>query len=51
MKTMGDPGASKEKNNHLQGRSGSETPKKPGVVGSVHSNPTKSGGINRATKG
>ena len=44
----------KEHNNHPQGRSGAKVPEKmgPAVGGaSKHKNPTKSGGINRATKG
>ena len=41
----------KEQNNHLQGRSGSETLILGGPVRSVKTNPTQSGGINRATKG
>jgi hypothetical protein len=40
----------KETNNQSQGRSGSETKKMPGVVGSVKHNSTMGGGINRATK-
>ncbi len=43
--------ASKEKNNQPQGRSGGDTRKMGGVVGSVRHNPTKSGGINRPTRG
>lgn len=43
----------KETNNHKQGRSGSETPKKPGPAKGNRGivNPTKSGGIFRPTKG
>jgi hypothetical protein len=41
--------AMKERNNHLQGRSGSKVPIKAGPVKSVGHNPTKGGGINRAT--
>ncbi len=41
----------KETNNQSQGRSGAETKKIGGVVGSVKHNPTQGGGINRATKG
>jgi len=42
-----------EKNNHLQGRSGGGTPKKPGPATrtSTAGNATSGGGINRATKG
>jgi hypothetical protein len=42
-----------EKNNYKEGRSGGETMKKMGPpVGNVRNpNPTKSGGINRATSG
>ncbi len=39
-----------EKNNYPQGRSGGETKILPGPVKSVKSNPTQSGGINRATR-
>lgn len=41
----------KESNNHSQGRSGAGTKKLAGPVKSVKHNPTKSGGIFRATKG
>lgn len=43
---------SKEHNNYQQGRSGSGTPKNPGPArskGDLGKNPTKGGGINRAT--
>lgn len=40
----------KESNNYSQGRSGSGTKKLPGPVKSVAKNPTKGGGIHRATK-
>mgnify|MGYP001585284463 CR=1 FL=1 len=43
--------ASKEHNTQPQGRSGSETPKKKGPIGSPAKNPTKDGGVNRATQG
>lgn len=43
--------ASKESNNQSQGRSGGDTKKLPGPVRSVAHNPTKGGGINRATQG
>lgn len=39
-----------EKNNQSQGRSGAETLKHPGVVGSVGTNATSGGGVNRSTK-
>jgi len=41
-----------EHNNHPQGRSGSQTPKKPGPAKGNRGvvNPTKSGGIYRPTK-
>lgn len=41
-----------EQNNQKQGKSGSSTPKKPGPAkgNRGHVNPTKSGGIYRATK-
>ena len=45
--------SNKEKNNHLEGRSGSGTMKKmgPAVKGSpLAGNKTMSGGINRATR-
>ena len=42
---------SREKNNYLQGRSGSKVPVKGGVVGSVKHNSTKGGGINRSPRG
>lgn len=41
----------KEQNNYKQGRSGGETMKKEGIVGSPKHNPTNGGGINRATQG
>lgn len=40
----------KETNNHKMGRSGSGTEKKSGPAKSPKHNPTKSGGITRATK-
>ncbi len=40
-----------EKNNHLQGRSGSGTLIHKGPVGATPGNKTSGGGINRATKG
>lgn len=40
-----------EKNNQPQGRSGGETKKVGGVVGTLKHNPTQGGGINRATRG
>ena len=40
----------RESNNHPQGRSGGGGKKLPGPVKSVKANPTKSGGIFRATK-
>lgn len=42
-----------EKNNHLQGRTGAETPKHKGPAnrGVLPGNPTSGGGINRPTKG
>lgn len=53
MPNMGDRGVMKEKNNHMQGRSGSETPKMMGPASgnTKQGNPTMSGGINRPTKG
>lgn len=42
--------ALKEQNNHKQGRTGAETHKIKGPVGTPKKNPTMSGGINRATK-
>lgn len=45
-----DPVTRKEINNQPQGRTGGDTPKKMGpAVGKVRTNPTRSGGINRAT--
>lgn len=41
----------REKNNYHQGRTGSATKTKPGVVKGVRHNPTSGGGINRPTKG
>jgi hypothetical protein len=44
----------KETNNHPQGRTGSATPQKKGPAapgGSLKSNKTSGGGINRPTKG
>ena len=43
----------REKNNHMQGRSGSGIKKNKGPAygGSTGGNKTKGGGINRATKG
>lgn len=42
----------KETNNYKGGRSGSKCPVKSGPVeGGIKHNPTKGGGINRATKG
>lgn len=41
----------RESNNYSGGRSGGATPKKAGVNKSIKTNPTKSGGINRPTKG
>jgi hypothetical protein len=42
-------GVMKEKNNHSQGRSGAKVPIKAGTVSIPAKNPTKGGGINRAT--
>lgn len=41
----------KESNTQPQGRSGSKVPITSGPTKSVKHNPTKGGGINRATKG
>ena len=45
--------AAKERNNHMQGRTGAATRKISGpAAGSRgHANPVRGGGINRATKG
>jgi len=43
--------ASKESNNYSQGKSGSGTKKLPGMIKGASGNPTKGGGINRATTG
>jgi len=42
-------GVMKEKNNYSQGKSGCKVPIKAGTVSIPAKNPTKSGGINRAT--
>ncbi len=42
-------GSLKETNNQAGGKSGSGTPRKPGPVKSVATNPLKGGGINRST--
>ena len=43
--------AMKETTTQPGGRSGSGTPKKKGPIGGPAHNPTKGGGINRATQG